>query len=738
MTAGISNFRSPPAHAVAAPPSRLRIALILGIFALAYFAIQLGIYTQESATFDEPVHLVAGYVALRQGDHRIEPTHPPFLRIWAALPLLGVSDVKILRPPLDKFSQRDWISMSFFYAHDMLYKANNADRLLYPARFMIVILGALLGVMLFCWAYEWFGLWPAAGALGFYLIEPNLLTYFSLVTTDGGLVCFYFGTIYFLWRGCRQFTPANLAGLASCFALAMVSKYSAVLLGPIVLVLLVVAACNHPTTITWRRALAVVGMLIAASYLAIWAVYGFRYAPSADADWIFHSEKIIRVNGTHSVIYEIVNWLDEHRLLPNAYTQGFVLSFGTSEPMAGYLAGEISSKGWWYYFPVAFLVKTPAGLLFFALAGIVFACRRRPQLGTANVLFAILPAVIYFAVAMTSSINLGVRHLLPIFPFVLLVALLGMRELLALNGRFRWIPVVVPAGFWLVTFVAIYPHTLTFFNRFSGGPRKGLSYLSDSNIDWGQYLKLLKRWVDDNHVQHLNLAYFGMADPAYYGIPYSYLPGTALARGPQPEPKLPGYVAIGATIESGVFLPKEWRIYYQGFRNQQPVAILGNAVKIYWIESWPGVALPAGTPASSAEVDRIGLVAERLLSRMRWYGQASIYYREFLRHRPGATDAAMNFGIALLESNQVEEALGVYADISARNSTNGQLHRAIASQLLSHRQPTAARRYAQESARLLPESLRSRILLEMIQNAIDDPNYQVPAEVNEIHGEPLK
>src|SRR5882724_6604469 len=98
--------------------------------------------------------------------------------------------------------------------------SNDADRLLYLARFMIVLLGVLLGVLLFCWTHERFGFWPAIIVLGLYTIEPNLLAHARLVTTDFGVTCFAFGTMYFLWRTARLLSAANLCGLAGFFVLA--------------------------------------------------------------------------------------------------------------------------------------------------------------------------------------------------------------------------------------------------------------------------------------------------------------------------------------------------------------------------------------------------------------------------------------------------------------------------------------------------------------------------------------
>ena len=176
-------------------------AITLLVFAAVFITLTVGSYTRESATWDEPQHVVTGYCALRFHDYRTDPEHPPFIRMWAALPLLAMDDIKLDLQKIDQTDPAAWaLGGQFYFCHDALYVANNADHLLYWARFMIVLLGVLLGLLLFCWTRESLGFWPAVMVLGLYTIEPNLLAHARLVTTDFGVTCFSFGTIYFLWR----------------------------------------------------------------------------------------------------------------------------------------------------------------------------------------------------------------------------------------------------------------------------------------------------------------------------------------------------------------------------------------------------------------------------------------------------------------------------------------------------------------------------------------------------------
>ncbi|MGA2221407.1 MAG: glycosyltransferase family 39 protein [Verrucomicrobiia bacterium] len=579
---------------------RRRIAIVLGAFAAAFLILTITSYTQTSATWDEPQHVTAGYMSLALNDYRTDPEHPPFLRMWAALPLLAMPNIEIASRVIDQITPTDWVAMEQFgFSHHFMYIANNGDRVLYAARFMIALLGILLGVLIFSWVREWLGFGPAAIALVFYSVEPNILAHSSLVTTDFGTTCFFFGTVYFLWRTTRRLTAGNLIGLVIFLALSVVSKFSALVLGPIILALLAIHVLRKTSWVCRigksgeigsrmgkaRVAAALVVLLALASWGMIWAVYSFRYAPSpAPAGWQFHFENDPSVQQRTPFLATTVGWIDSHRLLPNAYTEGFLLGQSKAQLRGAFLAGRYSLEGWWYYFPVAFLIKTPVSLLLLLIGGLV-VCAKRWRTFLRDEAFLLVPIVCYLAPAMSAKLNIGLRHILPIYPFVLLLAALCVAELLKSKQKSAYAVLSILCLFWLVEFGRVYPHCLAFFNQFAGGPRNGYEYLADSNLDWGQDLKPLKRWMDKNNVQHINLAYFGTADPAYYGIQCTYLPGSPFFAGNLVRrPQLPGYVAVSATILDGVYMNDLGKAFYRPLLDREPNAVIGYSIRVYWVE----------------------------------------------------------------------------------------------------------------------------------------------------------
>jgi hypothetical protein len=716
------------------------IAATLIVFAVAFGALQVFAYAQKSATIDEPIHLATGYAALAARDYRVETTHPPFMRMWAALPLVFMRDVHLDTSVIDRTEPAAWHSgAAFDFSTKFLYVDNDADRLLNAARFMIVICGILLGILVFFWTYEWLGFTSAVWGLVFYTLSPNLAAHTSLVTTDVGITCFIFGTIYFLWRTSRRLSPFNLTGLSIFFALAIVTKFSGLILGPMVLALLTVAA-RQRTAITPLAAAAIVALLAVASLAAVWAIHGFRYAPSESVSWQLHMEHLPLAH-TVPAFASVTAFIDRHHLLPNAFTEGFLI-FAQSmlPPNHAFLAGEYSDEGWWYYFPVVFLIKTPISLIALAAIGVFVLVRRRLELGWKNEAFIVVPVVIYLIVSAANTFHVGVRHLLPVYPFILLIGTAG--AMMLVRRRAGRLALAGLMAFWVAEVADVYPHTLTFFNRFVGGPGNGYKYLADSNIDWGQGLKQLKIWMDRESVPHIGLAYYGTADPAYYGIDYTQLPAAtpglnlpSIAR-MWTKPRLPGHVAVGATVLTGVFLDPEWQLFYRGLHGTRPVAVIGNSIFVYWLDRWPEAA-GNGLAAASTEVEAERRLGDELL-RAQWFEHAAVHYRRYLGRRPSETEVLRALGLALFWAGDLENAIPALQQAVAATPDIGLAQLALASALFDRRRDIReVVAHARRAATLLPSDPQAQIMLgralavsgelseaaRAVQNGLDiDPN----------------
>jgi hypothetical protein len=310
--------------------------------------------------------------------------------------------------------------------------------------------------------------------------------------------------------------------------------------------------------------------------LTVWALYGFQTGPLDPGGPTMPAPTYLR--GIRAILTK------------------------SSSNSPNYLLGEINDRGWWYYFIVATLVKTPLPTLILWLLG----CTRRPG---RPALFLLLPSALYFLTMMTSSLNIGYRHVLPLLPLLAIYAGQIANTCTALrmqcrcrkhlhraadavqvsqiaNHVLRFTFYVLPLWLALNT-LFIYPHFLPFFNTIGGGPDGGWRVLADSNIDWGQDLKGLKTYMDDHQVQRIKLSWFGSAYPERYGIVYAPLPGVGFGSHFElwsdppfdrhaPEP---GVYAISATNLVGAVFPDHE--IYAWFRQREPAAKVGYSIFIY-------------------------------------------------------------------------------------------------------------------------------------------------------------
>jgi hypothetical protein len=563
------------------------VAAVLIGFAVVYFALQFNSLTRTSATWDEPGHLAAGYAALTQRDFRPAVEHPPLGRLWMAAPLLALGP----RLDLHALDQTRPESVAhpgpFELGQRFLYRDNDADRLLTRARVMNVLAGLGLGLLVFFWVREMLGFTAAVFALAWMTIEPNLAAHAALATNDISVTLLLFASIYFLWRWSRRQHWLTLLPFVVCAALTPFTKFSGLVVFPIVAILLVTLVRSR--TITVRRAATAAGLIAATAFAAAWLLYGFRYEPSATAGWTFQLQHLPLVQNSVPTLAGIVSWIDNAGILPNALTQGFLHGQSLVQERTAFLAGQYSAQGWWYYFPAAIALKTPLAFLVPAVIGAGAVIRRSTRPSGVPAAFILVPLVIFLGAAMASTFNIGVRHVLPVFPFLVVLASAGALTLAAglrMKAPVMLLAVCVALGAGEVA--RAYPSNLAFFNVLAGGPSGGYRYLADSNIDWGQDLKPLARWMREHQVSHINLGYFGTALPEYYGINTTPIWGTTIP-GVAPNqigpPKLPGYVAISTTLLQGVPFEPRLRDFYKPLRDRVPAADIGGSIKIYWVEA---------------------------------------------------------------------------------------------------------------------------------------------------------
>jgi hypothetical protein len=535
-------------------PHRAIVPALLAVFFISGALSLRG----DSVVFDETAHLPAGYTYLDQRDFRLNPEHPPLPKMWCALPLWldgrndGRADYRSaawsgrpIQPGTTMTTKANQWQFGFEFINGPVASAERRDpaSVLVPARLMMLTWGLLLGLIVFAWAREMWGSDGGLLALFLYCLSPTMLAHSRLVTTDLPIALAFTLTLWCLWRFMQQpdWLRGALVGLALAFALLV--KFSALLLAPIVVLLLLLWAGwpgLFPSDRKARRNLTVyvlIGALVL-GYAGVWAGYGFRYLatedPTYQLDW-----EVIDLDGEGLAWRGIERVLDM-KLLPQAYVYGLAYFLGGAARRLSYLNGEESLIGWWHYFPEAFAIKTPPALLL--LIGLtlglgIWRSRGRSFHGW----YLALPVFVYLALSITSNLNIGHRHLAPIYP-LLFVGIGALPSLMRPREdddpwvddateerleplRRRWSRVRVGALGVLVaghafSFAAATPGYLSYFNVFAGGSDGGWRYLLDSNIDWGQDLARLPHVMRREGIDRVHLAYFGTGDPKAYGFDF--------------------------------------------------------------------------------------------------------------------------------------------------------------------------------------------------------------------------
>ncbi len=563
----------------------LTLAAVIGLLAVMEAAMLLSV-RGESQTSDEVYSLFAGYGHLTAGNFSICPAYPPLTKDVGALPLLAFHPVV---PPMTVAEISDFRGGRIF-----LY-ANRAGELLFAARAAMTVFPLLLAVLVFLATAEMFGTGPAFIALALIVFEPNFLAHGPLVTNDVALACCLFATVYAFWRYVASPNAWRLAACGIAGGLTLASKHSGIIVFPILFLLalvelLIPAGANQGTEtpeaprpnrrrLALRLLLALI-VVAALSVTVLWGFYDFRYNPVAGAPAPFLVPLLGAVRSPMAAAALAV--AARAHLLPEAFLDGLAFFFATATRPT-YLLGTRYLHGVWFYFPTAMAIKSTLGFLFL-LALTPFALSLRVRKGRREILWMLVPAAVYLTASMTSNLNIGLRHILPLYPYLCVLAAAGAWKLAKQRGA--WAFVMGGAVlFHAVSSLRAFPNYLPYSNELWGGPSRTYRVLADSNVDWGQGLPAAKKYLQTHAATPCWMAYFGSVDPAYYDIPCKLLPVHLAVIWERPLDEIPpvieGTVLVSATEMSGqLWGPGELNPYEQ-FRLARPVDCLAGSILVY-------------------------------------------------------------------------------------------------------------------------------------------------------------
>lgn len=487
------------------PHSRLR-CWIPAILLVVYVAQCAWFIRTQSFTFDEPVHIVTGLEMWRYGRIQDWNDHPPLQRLLCTLPLIGQKwqvDVKGHFP--------EFTALAFHPGPQQM-----ADR----GRAVSVVLGIILALVLWTTTRRLYSEQAANLALGLFAFSPALIAHYSLITTDGVGVLMIFATAVQLLRWRHNPTRGQTALLGVVMGLLLLAKFYTppmfiVALGWLLL-LKPEKIAFHPFRWNWRAAVAV----CAIAFMVLWAGYFFHVSHLTMRDGTFiatfpHREPIIKKMRT-PVNFSIPVPAGE-------YLEGLRnVAFHNHRGHQAFFLGTASLKGGWrLYYPAVVVLKWPTVVVLLFLVALLLAATRRISIPRDFLIMASFPAV-YFVFAIFSHIDIGDRHVLPIYPFVLLFVAGGCWQL-ARRSRTALVLVVIALALNAADALRYAPDYLSYFTPFVP-PSQTYKLLSDSNLDWGQGLLALRRYEAAHPQEKIYLAYFGSVDPGAYGLRARLLP----------------------------------------------------------------------------------------------------------------------------------------------------------------------------------------------------------------------
>src|SRR5947209_4683863 len=445
-----------------------RIWTVAFLLLLIQAAQIITIVHRESLTFDEDDHMFAGYMMWKKHDYGLNPEHPPFVKLLATVPVVGKA---LWTPPLQG---RFFKIEAYLDGRDWLIRNDGGSQwLIFRMRLATVPLALGLSLLIFLAAWEWFGSAAALLALTIAVFEPTMLAHSGLVTTDMGLTCFLLASIYAFYRYCRKPSIARLVLTGLAAGLLISSKHSGILLAPMLLLLAAYEVFSAQDGKRSQLALRLLGSLTivaAIAVLILWCFYGFRYA-ARPAGLALSTSLVDYSAPLHSFSRNVVLFCAHHHLLPESYLMGLVDVKLMAQGYPTYIFGKVYPHGFWWYFPVLLLIKTTLGMIALAVLTI-YALLSGKATRHREFVYAILPPFLYLAIAMLSGMNIGARHVLPLFAFAALAISGGVIALI--NSKRRWLWTRVCAlliVFHIASSLAVFPVPLASRNEACRGPR---------------------------------------------------------------------------------------------------------------------------------------------------------------------------------------------------------------------------------------------------------------------------
>ena len=579
---GLQQIPEPDTNVTNASSRLRRLFPWIAAVLLVFFMVQLGIHlTRTSVTYDEKVFILAGYRYWECGNYTINPAHPPLAKLVAAFPLRNKS---LIDPGCAAFVPT--IQAGYLQA-DRFLIANGIDAVVIPARWAEISFSVLLWVSLLFGVMKMFSWKEALIAVALVASEPTLIAHGSLATTDMPIAATLFLAVVALYLFCEKPVLLRASALGVAIGSTLASKHTAL---PAMSLLVILLAVH--LGLTWRdhspegmtfgkqvlRSVGGFAFALVLGWTCLWGTYRFRYyaLPHAQQESMPFTSQPSASKGLSARLEPVELWIHHAHIFPEAYVFGLadILNENNANPMV--IFGKKYPVGRWYYFPAAFSIKTSLALLILFIVGLLQSRLYRKH--TREMAFLLIPGLGYFAFGMSSGLDIGIRHILPVYPFFIATAAAGACALATRYPK-AWLPILGLLALAAADSARVLPNDIAFSNELWGGTDNTYKYLSDSNVDWGQNFKEIRSYIANHHVRQCWIAANGNPEIAAAILPCKLLPAPFQVSD-RPMEDIPAVIE-GTVFLSNEALPDEFPGIYETIVSTKPVDLIGGATFVY-------------------------------------------------------------------------------------------------------------------------------------------------------------
>ncbi|HRH26340.1 MAG TPA: glycosyltransferase family 39 protein [Candidatus Paceibacterota bacterium] len=587
-----------------------RIGLIF-LLIVSATVIALTSAWNDSLTFDEVPHIGAGYSYLATQEMRLNPEHPVLFKDIAALPLtLGIAG------PIQQsvFSNPSWTTNhndQWQFGNDFLFApGNNTQNITRAARIPLIVFFIVASILVHLWTQKRFGYLAALIATIAFCFSPTILAHSRLVTNDMAVLCGVLISLFFFVRFLHNPTVVRTIFAGVTLGIALITKFSAVILIPFLFLLLCIYVYSSPSggklKLFGQYASKLVLIYVVACFGIIYPLYAFHISSYEGTRQ--YEDTVAILKNAPSVFYPIIWSSDKSVLRPlSQYALGVAMnSIRTKDGNTHYFLGTVGTETHASYFPLLYSLKETIPWLSLVLVSVGYGIFRtinfvKRRHITENKKMNIgehihyhidevtiaLWIILYSAISIFGNLNIGLRHLLPIYPFIVILTAgtitLLIKRIKTYSYKQFGYGVLMAILLWHILEALItFPSYLSYFNKFAGGSKHGNEYVTDSNVDWGQDILRLKFWADSQSIPLVEADLFTSTDPEYYlGDAYAPLwreKYTSLEDFLARRESTNSVIAISYTT-----LKEAWATEsgYLWLKDIEPTTVIGSSITVY-------------------------------------------------------------------------------------------------------------------------------------------------------------